>query len=213
MTFAETLDFAKQYRVCRFDSWKDTEPADLARLSYGDLKPLDKHQTPEPTDFLMPDILSGSDYCSSGSVEVSNHRVFLERYGKLPNVYDVYGGYGTFAVAIRLDSITDEMIEDLNSLEEYPVLDDEDHGEVEMEAENEAWECYVSHDFAEALAKKFPALEEQIEDFSEDRLQQIFYILMERTNTDWEHECGNVAFVCIERVLEGATEQDITEAM
>ena len=205
----ETLDCIKGQRVCRFDSYRDTKPEDLARLSYGDLKPLDKHQEPTDTDFVTPDILSGSDYCSSGSVEVSNHRVWLECYGKLPNVYDVYGGYGTFAVAIRLDSLTPEMIEDLNALEDYPVLDDEDHSEVEREAENEAWDnCYRS-DFTKALAQKFPDLEDVIEDLSTENVDTLFYTLMERTNMYWEHESGNNAYVDLDRVIKGATEQDI----
>ena len=209
----ETLDCIKGQRVCRFDSYRDTKPEDLARLSYGDLKPLDKHQEPTDTDFVTPELLSGSDYCSSGSVEVSNHRVWLERYGKLPNVYDVYGGYGTFAVAIRLDSLTPEMIEDLNALEDYPVLDEEDHSEVEMEAEQESWEnCYRS-DFTKALAQKFPDLEDVIEDLSTEQVDTLFYALMERTNTYWEHESGNNAYVDLDRVIKGATEQDIKEAM
>ena len=141
-------------QVVRFETWRDnTKPEDLARLYYGDLKPLNG-STPEPTDFLMPGLLSGSDYCDSGSVEVSNHRVFLERYGKLPNVYDVYGGYGTFAVAIRRDSVTPEMQADLDALDDYPLLDEDDHSEVEMEAEQESWESYARADFAQELVKK-----------------------------------------------------------
>ena len=196
----------------RFDSWEDTKPEDLARLYYGDLKPLSKGQKPEPTDFLLPGLLTGSDYCDSGSVEVSNHRVFLERYGKLPNVHDVYGGYGTFAVAIRRDSITEEMQADLDGLEDYCILDEEDHSEVEMEAENDAWANGYRSDFRKALAKEFPTLEDEVNDLDNDALQTVFYKLMDRTNTYWEHESGNNAFVRIERVVEGATEQDITEA-
>ena len=210
---ADFLEGIKSERVCRFDSWKDGEPTDLARLRYGDLKPLESYDKPRPMDFLTPGILSGSDYCSSGSVEVSNHRVWLERYGKLPNVYDVYGGYGTFAVAIRLDSLTPEMIEDLNALADYPLLDEEDHSEVETEAEQESWEnCYRS-DFTKALAQKFPNLEDVIEDLSTENVDTLFYALMERTNTYCEHESGNNAYVDLDRVVEGATEQDITEGL
>ena len=79
--------------ILRYSSYRDDQPSDLARLSYGDLHPLEKHQTPEATDFYMPELMTGSDYCHSGSVEVSNHRVFLEHYGKLPNVYDDARGF------------------------------------------------------------------------------------------------------------------------
>ena len=123
----ETLDCIKGQhgqRVCRWDSYRGTDiPEGQSRLSYGDLKTLHVLEVTD-MDFLTPDSLSGSDYCHSGSVEVSNHRVFLERYGKLPNVYDVYGGMGTFAIAIRLDSVTPEMIEDLSTMEKCYVLDE-----------------------------------------------------------------------------------------
>ena len=194
----ETLDCIKGQRVCR-------------RLSYGDLKPLHVGIEATDMDFLTPELLSG--YCSSGSVEVSNHRVFLELYGKLPNVYAVYGGYGTFAVAIRLDSITPEMIEALNSLKDYPVLDEDDYSEVEMEAENDAWESWGRSDFRTELDKRFPDLNEIIFEWGAETIDTLYCKLMERTNTYWEHETGNNAFVRMERVIEGATEQDITEAI
>ena len=209
--YHDVLDYVKGKRVCRFETWKDDKPEDLARLNYGDLKTSESYQTEEPTDFFMPDILSGSDYCSSGSVEVSNHRVFLEKYGKLPNVYDVYGGYGTFAVAIRLDSITEEMLEDFRALDDYPLLDEEDHSKVEREAEEESWEnCYRS-DFIRELSKAFPALEEGIDNLSIEAVDTLFYALCDRTNTYWEHESGNSAYIDLDRVVAGATEKDITE--
>lgn len=210
---ADMLTSLKGMRVCRFDSYRDVQPEDLGRLSYGDLKPLDKHQTSKPTDFLTPELLSGSDYCSSGSVEVSNHRVFLEQFKDSPNVYDVYGGYGTFAVAIRLDSITDEMVEVLNALEDYPVLDDDDHSKVEMESENDSWESCYRSDFTRELSKRFPTLEETIDNLSTEQVDTLFYALCDRTNTYWEHESGNNAYIDLDRVVAGATEQDITEAI
>jgi hypothetical protein len=196
-------------RVCRFDSWRDGEPTDFARLSYGDLKPLTKYQTPEASDFLMPNFLSGSDYCSSGSVEVSNHRVFLERYKDSPNTYDVYGDYGTFAVAIRLDSVTDDMMEDLKALEDYPILDEDDHSKVEMDAENEAWASWGRHDFTRELEKIFPASEDTIDAMAEEKIDELFYSLMERTNTYWQHESGNSAYVDLDRVIAGCTLADL----
>ena len=212
MEHTDVLNFVKGMRVCRFDSYRGTDQAtDFARLSYGDLKPLDNHQTPEPTDFLTPEQLSGSDYCSSGSVEVSNHRVFLEQFKDSPNVYDVYGGYGTFAVAIRLDSITDEMVEVLNALEDYPVIDEEDLSEVEHESEEESWSnCYRS-DFERALSREFPDLEETIDDMTTEQVDALFYEVQDRTNTYWAHETGNNAYIDVDRVVAGVTEEDIVK--
>jgi hypothetical protein len=196
--------------IRRYSNYREQDPTELARLSYGDLEPLNQYQSPEPADFYMPELMTGSDYCHSGSVEVSNHRVFLEQYGKLPNVYDVYGGYGTFAVAIRLDSITEEMREDFARLENYPLLDEDDHSEVERKAEDEAWEGSYRHDFIRDLTTKFPALEEQIDTMTAEQIDSLFRALMERTNTYWQNECGNSAYVDLDRVIAGATEQDIS---
>ncbi len=203
-------DCIKGQPVCRWDSYRGTDgPKGQGRLGYGDLKGLKAGVEPTNIDFLMPEILSGSDYGSSGSVEVSNHRVFLTRYGMLPNVYDVYGGAGTFAVAIRLDSITPDMIYDLNALKDYPVLDEEDHSEVERDAEEIAWDNWARHDFVKGLTKKFPALEDAIDDLGKAAVEALFYNLRDRTNTYWENEAGNNAFIHIDRIVEGATEQDI----
>ena len=100
------------------------------------------------------------------------------------------------------------MIEDFDALEDYPVLDDDDHSEVMCEAENYAWESYTRRDFHKALAEKFS--EHDLTDLNNDQLDILFYELCDRTNTCWEHETGNSAFIRLERVVEGATEQDIT---
>ena len=48
----------------------------------------------------------GSDY-SGSTVERSNYREFLEEFGEQDGVHEVYGGHGTFAVAVRVDAIDD----------------------------------------------------------------------------------------------------------
>ena len=211
----EVSDFLKSAKpgefsdLRRYSSYRDDKPEDQSRLSYGDLQPLTKYQEPEATDFYMPPLMTGSDYCSSGSVEVSNHRVFLERYKDVPNVYDVYGGYGTFAVGIRLDSITDDMLEDFRALADYPLLDEDDHSEVEREAEDEAWKSWARHDFIRELEKTFPDLEEIIDQMPEDKLDALFYELMERANEYWIHESGNSAYIHLDRVVAKCTADDL----
>src|SRR4051812_3681972 len=99
----EELKTRKQYRadICRFETWRKETPEELSSLSYGDLH----HVTGEvsDSDYYVPSLLSGSDY-SGSSVEVSNCKTFLEQFGKLEGVHKVYGGHGTFAVAIRLSA-------------------------------------------------------------------------------------------------------------
>jgi hypothetical protein len=105
----------------------------------------------------MPDHMSGSDY-SGNAVEVSNKKAFMEEYQNDESmVIDVYGGHGTYAVAIRLDSITFDILDTLAGLEDYPLMDEETHSEVEYEAENEAWDNWVRSDFNRDLVKQLAA--------------------------------------------------------
>ena len=86
----------------------------------------------------LPDYMGGSDY-SGSTVEKSNYQVFLERHENKKGVYDLSGSHGTYAIGIRPLYITQEILEDLNSLEQYPVLDDDHHIQLEMDLIDEAW--------------------------------------------------------------------------
>lgn len=193
----------------RFDSWRDEKPEDLSSLSYGDLKPLAKDAVATDLDFYMPDLMTGSDYAGD-SVTVSNYRTFLEDFGKVEGVFKVYGGLGTYAVAVRLNAITPEMLEVFNGLQDYPLISEEDHSEVEMEAQEEAWGSWVKHDFTRELTSKFPEFEEAIENMEEDNLSRLFYSLADRANEYWENQTGNSAYIRVAEIVAVATEDDIT---
>ena len=90
------VDLGQQDALFYFSSYREYEPEN--DLAYSDLEP---SSTKGPV-FVLPGYLSGSDY-SGGSVTVSNHRLFIEEFGELDGVHNVYGGYGSYGVAIRLD--------------------------------------------------------------------------------------------------------------
>lgn len=110
--------------------------------------------------FIQPDLLAGSDF-SGGSVERSNHKAFLEMYGEVEGVYEVWGGMGTYGVAIRLDVSEDnkEIKELLNSLENYCLIDEEAHSALEHE-----WECEAMKDIVSDLCRNID-LEAYIPDY------------------------------------------------
>jgi hypothetical protein len=56
----------------------------------------------EDVVFVLSGLLCGSDY-SGSAVEVSNRRLFLDAFGELDGIHEVYGGHGSFGIAIRLD--------------------------------------------------------------------------------------------------------------
>lgn len=194
--------------ILRFNKYSNEKPEDLSSLYYGDFDRLEKYESPEPTDFYLPELLSGSDY-SGGSVTVSNHRVFLEQFGKVDGVYEVYGGYSTYAVAIRLDAINEEMLDIFKALEDYPLIDEDDLSRVELEAEDEAWDSWVEHDFRRDAAEKFPHVDPDVfYEMPKDKLFEVFRTLAERSNTYWQNEEGNSAYIDLKRLLDSATEAD-----
>jgi hypothetical protein len=181
-------------------------------ISYGDLKAQLRSgesfdpETSDPKEwFLMPRYMSGSDY-SGSSVEVSNMRAFKEEYGD-ESFCPVYGDYGTYAVAIRLDWLTPAIWESLTALENYPVYDDQCLQEVETEAEEEAWENWAKSDFKRELEKRFESEAEDAgypeffeQEIPEHALRVLFECGFERSNAEWIHEQGNSAWVDLERV-------------
>lgn len=116
------------------------------RVSYGGIKNIsNKPEDLDPAElFIMTRAMTGSDY-SGTTVELSNYEVFKELYGKLPGVFDVYGGYSTFGILISVSWLINpdneekaqEIIDTLNSLSDYPLIDDEHLSNMEIEKENE----------------------------------------------------------------------------
>ncbi len=212
-------DLNPQDALLYFSSYREYEPEN--DLAYSDLEP----RSSEGPVFVLPAYLSGSDY-SGGSVTVSNHRLFIEEFGELEGVHNVYGGYGSYGVAIRLDvwraaadgdctwlgtdSETASCDEDgpcphqirewLKSIEDYPVYDEDDLRQVEMEAQDEAWESWAESDFVRELEKSFPDDIEELEVVDSGKFRVWFEELRESANVYWENEEGNSAHVDIERV-------------
>jgi hypothetical protein len=163
-------------------------------------------RTEGPPTHGVPTYLSGSDY-SGTLVERSNRDRWREDFASGEDQWwvEVSGGYGTFAIVVRLDSLPDEAIEFLEQLSTYPVADDDAHSRLEMEAQNEAWDDWAAQDFVRALEEKFDC---EIDGAAED-LFTVFCELMESTNTYWKNEQGDSMYVDMGRIVKGATEADV----
>lgn len=173
--------------------WDEEKADDVTEMSYGDFT-RDKNG-----EYIMVPYCGGSDY-SGDSVTASNHRVFLKDFGKCPGVWNVYGGYGTYAIAVRITDLTQEMIEIINRLESYPVIDEDAMFEMELEQQNEAWENWVRSDFTKALIKAFPSEENTIGNMEDDQLYELFRNAMEKGNIYWENETGNNAWIDVDEI-------------
>jgi hypothetical protein len=164
-------------------------------------------------NLFVPEYMAYSDY-SGGVVDRANLETFLEKYGSVEGVYEATGGYGTRVVAIMLSSITEEMVEVFAELSDYPCLDDEALSELETNLEDEDWDNWISGDFSRALCKKFPELEDEIDQMeSEDpeQLRELYYTLKERTNTYGYCEDAVSYYIDIEALVNGAVASDFNK--
>jgi len=178
----------------------DDEPSkDFA--SYADFYPCDLKNAKGRKLYLMPKLLSGSDY-SGSLVEVSNHRVFWNTFKRCAGVHDVQGGYGTFGVAIREDVYNGngDLRETLERLDGYPLLDEDDHLTLEVEKEGEAWGDWVKHDFIRLVRGAHPTLEEWEPNDDESEVEELFRVAQDEANEYWEDDGGSM-YIRLEKIV------------
>lgn len=159
--------------------------------------------------------LQFGDYNGTSTLERSNVRVFTERYGNRKWFLSRSGAYHHEEILISIKRFNSEdAIEDLEGLLNYPALDDEDMSTLEFELQSETWKEDTRKDFHRALVDYFEnneypeAFIERIEnidpdDDENDRLIRLFEILREATNTYWVHEDPSSAWIDLDRILQG----------
>jgi len=142
--------------------------------------------------------------------------VFSNQYAKQLELAD--GDADGLALDIRY--ITEEMLEDIESLEGYPLLCEEDHSALQLDDQWEAWQDWACRDFSRQLEQRLSSLfsdeekaEQTIESLSEDALSTVFESLRESSNEYWQEESGYGQWVNIERVLEQCSDNTITDAL
>ena len=141
------------------------KPADCPDSAVAYLEALSTDATEEGELYFFLPYASGSDY-SGSTVEKANCREFLESYGEESFVWEAHGGYDTYAVVLGLTGLLecavdtfDAILDIIEGLEDYLLIDDEALSNVEMEGADEAWESWVAGDFRRALEKKFDGVD------------------------------------------------------
>lgn len=158
---------------------------------------------------------TGSDY-SGGSVNESNYRVLTQMLAEAhpadeqPVVWAATsGGHGTYGIVVRYGDLDEEIREAIDGLEDYPLLSEEDHGELEIDQQNEAWENWAKDDFVRECAKDLGIdpyeLNERAEAAGID-WWRIFNIAQEKANVYWEDQQGAGQFIRVEKVADAATD-------
>ena len=159
-------------------------------------------EIPANTYFYRHPLLSFGDYDNSCAVERANVRVFISEFSEFNGslFHRVTGGYNSESIYIDITCTNMEIIETLNSLFEYPAINDEAVSEIKMEIEMESWDNYYKRDFLEAIQKKFDGWD--IECSDDNKLLELYHELKELTNTYFEVEAGGNGYIKIESLVD-----------
>lgn len=167
----------------------------------------------------VPDYCQSGDY--GGAVHYrSNANVLLSEFSS-PECRELYGSYGSHGVAIDPRYCSDDLLESIESLENHPVLSEDDLSSLEMELQNEAWDNWVRSDFSRKLESLLSDLlsesdwenseawaEQSIESLSEDQLWELFSSAADESGTYWESQHNDV-WIDVDRVAESLSEDQL----
>ncbi len=167
-------------------------------VSYSAFRALRLWETPTPEHYLMPVILGGSDY-SGCLVNKANFEVFTEEFANHEEVLISYGGHGTYAVALRLGLTDENILSTLERLSDYPLLNENKLSEMELVAQEEAWDSWARRDFVVALEQRFDC---EIGDYDEDQFYQFFTQQADIANQYWVNEQSDEMWIDLERIVE-----------
>jgi len=158
--------------------------------SYGDFSEYRGEVTEALTKslFLRPNEMSGSDY-SGGLVTYSNYKAFLKQFKDVEGIYKLWGGYSTYAIAIRLDVAQNnpEIKEILDGLKNYALIDEELYSEIETQWQIEGMKYLIEDLIREIdLETYLPNYETLLED--KDKLEQLIWDITNEYSIDWTIE-------------------------
>lgn len=168
--------------------------------------------------WFLVDYATGSDYSGGDLLNKSNFRVLLQLCKDAlsepdtcqePWFVEVVGGHSTFGIALHCERTPEDIYEKVEGLDSYPILDEDDYSQLQMDEESEAWSDWASHDFKRALEKKFRDID--FDQMSDEDLFELFHNAAEQSNTNWEVE-GMGVTIDIDRIVESIEAKDLPGA-
>jgi hypothetical protein len=179
-------------------------------VSYSQIAADSKSRPDQDHQWFDAQYTSGSDY-SGSLVERSNYEALLEKCGELEEEHGsdwyqtLYGGHRTYAILFHVIRAPDEIVELLKGLEDYPLIDEERESQLEMEAQNEAWENWGRRQYKQELEKLYKGDADKV---SDEELDKHFEEWREHSNTYWVNESGSEMYIDIARILKEIKRQD-----
>ncbi len=197
--------FERLKKIVRPLRYVGTDPIGKS-VSYGSF--YERDWSEEEDNYFFVPFTSGSDY-SGCTVTWANNLFFEKDYRDNDWIHFAYGGYNTYAVVINATKLCDsEILEILEGLEDYPVIDEEMLTDVELDLIEDEWKCWVKDDFVKALEEKFSSADFDF-DFP-DYLRDLFEEKREKANVYWECEgYGPSMYIRIGEVVKEIEFEDV----
>jgi hypothetical protein len=160
-------------------------------------------------EWWVPRWFSGSEYMG-GLVTRSNFRFFEEELadeGPTGWYKYLHGGYGTYGIAVRVDQAPEEFWEVCAALEDYPLASEDLHSQMEIEAQDDAWESYAKREFMQLVERE---LGYELDRCSDDAVWQAFHDAAESANVYWEDSDEGV-YIDLERIVSRMDADDLPD--
>lgn len=175
--------------------------------SYGSYRNLENYECVSINDFYYNKYFTSSDYYGS-FVELSNRQFFIENFENTEGIIPTYGGHGTKSLVIKISSINEDIVDSLNSLENYPVLDENLMSEMEEDEKTNSW-SYFDYDFKRKIEEAFDFSFDEFDhiiDFAKDLYWECIYL------TEEEFQMENLtAYIDIEHMITKIDENEFYE--
>jgi len=152
----------------------------------------------------------------------SNNRVFKEDFKKELFNAELDGP------GLMLDPryISGEMLEVIEGLEDYPIINEDDQGSLEIDDQEEAWQDFYRVEFISAITTRVDSLlpdnadmyagDDLVDSFAdkhESKLSDLFVKGMEVSNSCWIEESQAGWYIDIERVVSGLSDQELIDTL
>ena len=154
---------------------------------------------------FVPSYCGWSDYSNTGLVGKANFNVLTDP-ASTPDPHDgiLTVGYGWNGEGVVLDvlRVPADVIETVEGLESYPLISEDEHSRLEIEAQDEAWQDWAESDWRKAIGKALQPYapetadsywgEELADRLTDAQLFDSFRQACDDTNTYWEADgyCG-----------------------
>jgi len=165
-------------------------------------------------------LASFGDYDGSTEIERANHRWLKKHFSDF--VSSISGAHYSESSVIHMETVetlqwssegvqqrAGYLIEIINSLCDYPVIDDMLASEIKLEMQEEAWENFYKREIIGALDKKFPELDIEYHEIDEDQLLCLLDEKLQEQNIYWEIYSGGNVYLDYKKAIDEFTQEEL----